>query len=126
MGTFGHGVVPAAPLNIRDTTHLQRLLSRVLPSKCGKGGPDGDGGLSEFSRELGCAGILGITRGFLLATSFHSLESPGPGLAGNVSLALFKVAIICPISRWLRSALRGGGKTLMEEDSEWGVPRESP
>lgn len=72
-----------------------------------------------------CAGILGITRGFLLPISFHSLKSPGPGLAGSVSLALFKVAIICPISRWLRSALRGGGKTLTE-DSEWGVPRESP
>lgn len=81
--------------------------------------------MSEFSRELGCAGILGITRGFLLATSFHSSESPGPGLAGSFNLALFKVAIICPISRWLCSALQGGGKTLME-DPEWGVPKESP
>lgn len=81
--------------------------------------------MSEFSRELGCAGILGITRGFLLATSFYSSESPGPGLAGSFNLALFKVAIICPISRWFCSALQGGGKTLIE-DLEWGVPKESP
>lgn len=110
------------PEHLLDATHHGGYFSQIPIKQTWQLRPQRDGDLSEFSGELGCAGILGITRGLLLLTSFYSSASPGPGLAGSVSLALFKVAIICPISRWLRSALRGSGKTLTE-NPEWGVPR---
>lgn len=63
--------------------------------------------------------LPGVTRKVVTALGFrvpsgapHCLpsklrKSPVLGLAGSINLALFKVAIICPISRWLQKSSPG-------------------
>lgn len=46
------------------------------------------------------------------------------GLAGSINLALFKVAIICPISRWLQLSSLGRREDPDGGCQEQGVAKE--
>ena len=79
----------------------------------------------SHQRVSGSTGILSvIVEGFLLPPA-QCRKSTVLGLAGSAHLALFKVAIICPISRWLQLNSLGMWEDPEGASGEQGVSRGS-